>query len=70
MNPDEYAAAAVIQDTVKINAYAVISDAVDRGVTTGYRRAHKHTDTPGEHGITDAVYTAVMGELCEIFKFE
>lgn len=70
MNHDDYAASAVIQDTVKLNAYAVISDAVDRGVTTGYRRSHKHTDTPGEHGITDAIYSAIMAELCEVLKFE
>jgi hypothetical protein len=65
----EAAAAAVIQDTVRVNVYAVISDAVERGVETGYYRAHKHTDKPSKATVELAVYDAVMSEISEVIVF-
>jgi acyl-[acyl carrier protein]--UDP-N-acetylglucosamine O-acyltransferase len=69
MNPDDYAASAVIQDTVRINAYAVISDAVELGVDRGITRAHKHTNSPDINLLRECLYDAVMAELCETLKF-
>ena len=66
---DEYAASAVIQDTVRVNVYAVITDAVERGITRGYRRAHKHDDHPKQDQLEACIYEAVMSEICEVIVF-
>lgn len=55
--------------TLRVRVYAVLSDAVERGARVGYHRAHKHTDTPGEGAICDAIVQAVMSEACEVFDF-
>jgi len=55
---------------VKINAYKVIDDVIDRGVRYGYRRAHKHVDHPTEDQMIDEIHRAVMNELCEVLKFD
>lgn len=59
-----------IKNEIRLKSYAIISDAVTRAVSYGYRRAHKHTDTPGEEGIVQAIDDAVMNELSEIIDFE
>lgn len=54
---------------VQINAYMVISDAVERAVAYGWRRAHKHTDTPDETTVCQEIENAVINDLCEILMF-
>ena len=44
--------------------------AVSAGVEYGYNRAHKHTDSPSEGQIKEAIIKAVMDEICEWFVFE
>src|SRR3990167_3294767 len=46
---------------VRLNAYEVIARAVEEGVAYGYKRAHKHTDTPDEIQMRDALEHAIMG---------
>ena len=58
-----------VQPIVKLNAYAVISRAVEEGVTYGYNRAHKHTETPTEDQMVEAIQNAVMSALCEVMVF-
>ncbi|MBI3184698.1 MAG: hypothetical protein HYZ28_21385 [Myxococcales bacterium] len=54
---------------MRVRAYEVLSRAVDEGVAYGWRRAHKHTDAPGEDAIKDQVTQAVLSEVCEYFDF-
>jgi len=55
---------------MKLKAYRIVSDAVERAVSYGYNRAHKHTETPGKDGIVDAIYNEVMNELSEIIDWD
>jgi hypothetical protein len=52
------------------HAYALIERAVEEGITTGWRRAHKHTDTPSETHVCDSLHTAIMNALCEVLVFD
>lgn len=55
---------------VRINAYKVIDDAIDRAVRYGYVRSHKYVDDPSEDTVVAEIHRAVMNELCEILQFE
>lgn len=55
---------------MKLKVYSILSDAVEQGLAYGYRRAHKHTDTPVEANLLDTIHTAVMSELCEVIDFD
>jgi hypothetical protein len=55
---------------VRINAYRIIDDAIDRAVRCGYIRAHKYVDNPTEDTMVAEIHRAVMNELCEILKFD
>ena len=52
------------------NEYLVLSECVEDGVALGYTRAHKHTDTPTEQQIKEAIEQAVMTEIYQYFIFE
>jgi hypothetical protein len=56
--------------TFKIRLYPLIDETVENGVDYGWNRAHKHTDTPSEEVIKDAIHQAVMSALCELIDFE
>lgn len=60
----------VTRARVRMNAYEILRRAVETGVEYGYRRAHKHTDTPTEDQFKNEVAQGVMNELCEILLFE
>jgi hypothetical protein len=53
----------------RIRAYSVVARAVSEGVEYGYRRAHKHVDTPAEDAILIAIEEAVMDELSEVIDW-
>lgn len=55
---------------VRIRAYDVIWRAVEEGVAYGYKRAHKHTDAPGEESIREHIERAVMASLEEVLAFD
>ncbi|WP_224364194.1 hypothetical protein [Hyalangium versicolor] len=40
------------------------------GAAYGWRRAHKHTDTPGEEAIVDPIIQGVLNQICESFGFD
>lgn len=65
----EASAAAVIQDTVRFDVYKILGDAVERGVESGYYRAHKHVDSPSRMTVEQAIYDAVMSEISEVIIF-
>ena len=54
---------------MKINLQLLIAEAVERGVTLGWRHAHKHTDDPTEESACDQITMDVMNELCEYVDF-
>lgn len=55
---------------LKPKTFVVLQRAIEEGVARGYRRAHKHTDTPEESAICTSIEEAVMGEICEVFDFD
>lgn len=59
-----------VDRTIRIDAYAVLSRAVEEGVAYGWNRAHKHVDTPEPDCIKDQIETAVMSAICEVIKWE
>lgn len=59
-----------IKATVRVDAYRVLSEAVENGVAYGYMRAHKHADNPQEGHLRDEIFAGVMLELCEVLRFD
>lgn len=59
-----------VEGKVRINAYAVISRAVEEGVEYGWNRAHKHTDKPTRDGMITAIEDAVMLNLSELLIYD
>ena len=55
---------------IRVNAYDVISRAVEEGVTYGLNRAYKHTDSPTRDDMELEVAQAVTNELCEVLMFD
>lgn len=59
---------------LRVRTYEVVSEAVERGVICGMRRAFKHADKrPAEDTmdlIAERVLSAVMDELCEVVNFD
>ena len=55
---------------MKVRAYDVLRRAVEEGAAYGWRRAHKHTDTPGENAIVDQIVRGVLNEVCDYFDFD
>ena len=55
-----------IQNSIKLNSYAIISEAVERGISAGYRHSYKHIDTPDEDMVKEHIYQDIMNELSEI----
>lgn len=56
--------------TMKVKTYDVLCRAIEEGVERGYRRAHKHTDTPEEDHLKNAIVDAIMLEICGVFIFD
>ena len=55
---------------MKPDTYRVLAMAVRDGAAIGYRRAHKYNEKPDEDRVIDAIENAIMGQICEWFKFE
>jgi hypothetical protein len=55
---------------MKPDTYRILEMAVRDGIAIGYRRAHKHNDNPDQEQLIDAIEQAVMGQICQWFKFE
>jgi hypothetical protein len=59
-----------VSSVVRVRAYAVLARAVEEGYAAGRRRAYKHSDTPGEAHVEDAVTGAILSSICEVFDFD
>ncbi len=57
------------KNSLRVNVYAVMRQAVESGVAMGWRHAHKHADNPSEDVIKDKISDDVMNEICEWFNF-
>jgi len=55
---------------IRLRAYSIIDDKVAEGVKYGHARAHKHTDSPTDEEVIDAVSEAVMNALSEVIDWE
>jgi hypothetical protein len=55
---------------MKPDSYRLIQQCVENGVAAGLHRAYKHNESPSAEQVQDAIYNAVMHEICEWFKFE
>lgn len=53
-----------------VRAYDVLRRAIEEGVEYGWRRAHKHTDTPDAEAIKDQIVTGILNEVSEYFDFD
>jgi hypothetical protein len=54
---------------MQVRTYAVLTRAVEEGISHGWRRAHKHAESPSPEVIQEAICTAVLGEICDVFRF-
>ena len=59
-----------VRGGMKVRAYDVLRRAVEEGAAYGWRRAHKHTDTPGEDAVVDQIIQGVLNEVSEYFDFD
>jgi hypothetical protein len=55
---------------MKPKIYSILSLAVEEGIRSGYRHAHKHTDHPGEDIAIGNIHSEVMGSIVDYFSFE
>ena len=60
----------VVTGRMRVNAFAVLADAVNQGIERGWHRAYKHADKPSESDIKEAVEIAVIDAICEYFVFD
>ena len=56
----------MIKGILQINAWRVLTDAIERGIAYGLTRAYKHTETPSKEILTEAILTAIQNELGEV----
>lgn len=55
---------------IAVRALEVLQRAVEEGVEHGWRRAHKHTDTPDEASAREQIASSVVDEICQWFDFD
>ena len=59
-----------MKNTVRVDTYRVMAEAVERGVAAGWRRAHKHVESPTGDTINAHIENEVLNAICEYFKFD
>lgn len=55
---------------MRFRAYDVVERAISEGVSSGWRRAHKHVDEPEEDWAIEAIRQEVLNALCGVLKFD
>ena len=48
----------------------ILERAIDEGISYGYHRAHKYTDTPDENLLSQCINYAIWLEIDAIFAFD
>ena len=54
--------------SLRLNAWKVLSRAVEEAVAYGYGRATKHTDTPSRETLCQCIAEALLHDLAEWFE--
>lgn len=52
---------------LKPNTYKLLDRCIEDGVRLGVARAYKHTETPTQDQLYEALESAIMNEICEWF---
>jgi hypothetical protein len=47
----------------------ILEECIEKGVTSGYRRAYKHNDSPSFEAINDAIVASIMLNIDETFDY-
>jgi hypothetical protein len=47
----------------------ILEECIEKGVTSGYRRAHKHNGNPSFEAINDAIVASIMLNIDETFDY-
>ena len=55
---------------MRLNNYVIVERAIEEGVSYGYRRAFKHTETPDHETVKAEIHKAVLSSLCEILDLD
>lgn len=56
--------------TMKPRVYNILSECIELGTESGYRRAFKNTDSPSEDHIIENIHREILNKICEYFTFE
>ena len=48
----------------------ILERAIDEGISYGYHRAHKYTDTPDENLLSERINYGIWLEIDSIFAFD
>lgn len=59
-----------MRDSIRLNSYRIISDAVESGILIGWNHAHKHVESPAKDHLLNEIHNQVMNSLCDIIKFD
>jgi len=59
-----------VRGGMKVRAYPVLYRAVEDGVAYGWRRAHKHIDTPDAETIKEQIVRAVLKRGLRVLDFD
>jgi hypothetical protein len=54
---------------IKLRAYDIVAEAVERGIRLGIVSAQKFNSQPNRAQFEDAIYRSVMNTLAEVFEF-
>lgn len=55
--------------SIRLRAYDVVAEAVERGIRLGIASAQKFNNQPNRAQFEDAIYRSVMNTLAEILEF-
>ena len=54
----------------KLKTYAIISEAVEQGISYGYQRSFKYSETPSKEHIIETIRAAVMSSLGNVVNLD
>lgn len=56
--------------TMKPKFFNLLEKAIEEGIDYGWRRAHKHSDSPSEGVIKEEISNAIFSSLHDYFTFD
>lgn len=55
---------------MRANMYAIVSRAIEEGITFGVNRGFKHVEQDPPEALPEQLYTEIMNALCEVVDFD